>query len=297
MAVKTYVLLENMDAEAKIYQTTADGQRIQVKKMPFHRPTLRQTFYTPEGVSKTIRYKLGATDASGKSVIDQREQMDRLKIEANDPFTQQERRDLMFRHGVLTTNKLIAQDYLEAHPECLGFEGTCDDVREPRYKLLDNVATAKIKNNDMRLRVKAANKILDLNLEEAQATLIRLNGSFFTTPTDLEDCQNLLMEFVDDAEEAGLKAVLKEDSETTVDEKTTVLIGSLLNANILSFNAINGNISKKDKDGKWMAIRSISSEHSLEEKVRLFSDFLNDEGKTLRFDLEKDLKNISKKIK
>ena len=297
MATKTYILLPCMDADAPIFQQTADNKRVQVKKIPFHRPTLRQTFYDENGVSKTIRYKSNAVNARGESVIDQRTQMDELKIEANDPFTTQERKDLMFRYGILVTNKKIVQDYAEAHPEFEGFIGTCDDVSQPRYKLLDNASENRIKNSDIRKRVKAANKVVDLTLEEAQAMLIRLNGSFFTTPMDLEECQNLLMDFVDDAEEGGLNAVLKDDDDATVDEKTTVLIGKLINAERLSFDAVEGKISKKDNDNKWITIRDMSAEYSMDERKRLFSDFLNtDDGKALKNDLQNDLAGLSESI-
>ena len=106
----------------------------------------------------------------------------------------------------------------------------------------------------------------------------------------------MLIEFVDAAEDKGLDAVLKEDNETTVDEKTTVLIGKLLNAGILSFDKSEGKISKLDKSGKWIEVRDMSSAYSLDERKRLFSDFLNtSDGKALKDDLENDLKNNSAK--
>jgi len=292
MATKTYVLLDSMDATAPVYQQIGDNQRVQIKKIPFHHPTRRQAFYTKEGKSRVIRYK------AHSAYIDQDKQIKEETILANEPFTPQEKKDLEFRFGVLTTNKLRAQEYLEAHPEFEGFEGNCDDVRAPKYKLLDEAAEAKVKNVEMRKRVRAASKILDLELDAAQQMIIRLNGSFVTTPSELEECQNMLMAFVDDAEERGLDAVLQEDSEINVDDKTTILIGQLFNAGLLSFDAVEGNISKKDKDGKWITVRDMSSEYGIEERKRLFSDFLNTEdGKALKNDLEKDLKNFVRKSK
>jgi len=289
MAIKTYVLLENMDADAPVFKQTADGQRVQVKKIPFHRPTLRQEFQDKDGNSRVIRYK------SSSKFIDQDLQIEKEKIEANAPFTTTERRDCEFRFGVLTTNKARAQEYVEAHPEMEGFDGTCDNVRAPKYRLLDEVGEAKIKNEDTRKRVKAASKVYDLNLEEAQALLIKLNGSFFKTPTDIDTCQNLLIDFIDDANIAGLDDVLKGEKEMTVDQKTTVLIGKLINAELLSFDSVQGKISKK-KDSKWIDVREMSDEYSLDERMRLFSDFLNTEdGKPLRVDLEKDLSDFLKK--
>lgn len=290
MALKTYELLPNMDADAPVYQTLPDNKREQVKKIPFHRPTLRQTFQDENGKSKTIRFKETC------ETIDQNKQILDEKIPANEPFTQAERDALVFRYGVLQTDNITAQDYLEAHPEFLGFVGKRpSEIREPRYKLVDEVVDAKNKNTDIRKRVKAANKIIDLTLEEAQAMLIRLNGSFFKTPTEVEDCQNLLMDFVDDAEEGGLDAVLLDESKITVDDKTTILIGKLINQDTLSFDKVEGKISKKDADGKWITIRDMSSTYSLDERMRMLSDFLNtEEGKPLRIDLEKDLKKSKK---
>ena len=290
MPIKTYVLLESMDSHAPIYQTTADNKRVQIKKIPYWRPYLRITYQNEDGKSKTIRYKSSATDAEGNSVLDQREQIDKLKIEANEPFTKTERRDLEFRNGILVTNKLISQDYLDMYPAIESFKGFCDDVQQPVYKLLDEALENKIKNKDMRKRIKAANKVIDMDLESATELLIRLNGSFFETPKELDECQNLLMEFIDDAEEEGLDAVLQKDSEINIDDQTTVLIGKLINQGVLSFDAVEGKISKKDKDDKWITVRDMSSEYSMDERKRLFSDFLNSNaGKNLKDDLEKDL--------
>jgi hypothetical protein len=290
MPTKTYVLLDSLDSDVPIYQRVVGDQRVKITKVPWYRPYLRVTYQDENGVSQTIRYKANATNEKNECVINQREQIDKLKIDANDPFSAIERRDLMFRNGVLATNKVMAQTYLESYPGIEGFKGTCDDVPQPFYKLLDEVAESKVKNSDIRLRVKAANKVLSLDLEGAQSMLIRLNGSFFETPKDLEECQNLLMEFVDDSEEAGLKAVLQDEGETNIDDKTTVLIGKLINAGKLSFDAVEGTISKKDKNGEWIKVRDMSAEYSLDERKRLFSDFLNTkDGKPLKEDLEKDL--------
>lgn len=287
--LKTYILLESMDADAPVYQTLADETRVQVKKIRSHRPTLRQDFQDKDGIGKVIRYKIGS------HTIDQRVQIDKEKIEANVRFTSQEYKDLEFNFGVLVTGKLTAQEYLEAHPEMEGFDGYCDDVRYPRYKLLDAAGEQKIKNSDTRKRIKAANKIIDLDLPQAQAMLLRLNGSFFETPTDLSECQNLLIDFTDSTEEGGLDAILKEDTEMTIDEKTTVLLGNLINAKLVSFDAVDGKISKM-KNGKFIEIRDMSAEYSLDERKRLFSDFLNtDDGKNLKQDLEKDFAEFEKK--
>lgn len=308
MQLKTYVLLDSLNADAPVYQKTADGQRMKVTKIPVWRPYLRIPFQDEKGVGKVIRYKANAVlseEKDGKTVdrviLDQREQIEKLKIDANEPFTRHEMRDLEFKSGICFTNKLVAQAYLEAYPGFQGFKGTCDEVREPAYKLLDEAAERLVKNSDTRKRIKAANKVAELKLDEARAMIIRLNGSFVATPNtgndeaDLEACQEMLWGFVDDMEEAGLNAVLMDEKDITIDDKTTILIGSLLNAGLLSFDATQGKISKKDKDNKWITVREMSDEYSMEERKRLFSDFLNtDDGKALKTDLEKDLKSFEK---
>lgn len=286
MATKTYVLLESMDADAPVYQQTADGQRVQVKKIPFHRPTLRQEFQDEDGIGKVIRYK------SASKFIDQNRQVEEEKLDANVPFTTTERNDLRFRFGILVTTKVRAQEFLEAHPECFGFKGTCDTVKEPVYKLLDEGAESKIKNSETKKRIKAASKVFDLELKEAQEMLIRLNGSFFETPKDLEECQNMLISFIDDAEDAGLDAVLKEKTEFNADESTTVLIGKLIKSKIISFDLMPDNIAKFSND-KWVAIKEISSDLPQDERKRIFADFLNSNaGESLLDNLVQSLNDV-----
>ena len=279
-----------MDADAPVFQQTPQGRQ-KVTKIPFHRPTLRQQFYK-DGKSVVIRYKSHAQS------IFQNEQIDVEKIPANEPFSATEYNDLKFRHAILVTNKEMAQKYLEAHPEFEGFDGECDDVRVPKFKLIDKIADAKIKNSDIRLRAQALNKVLSMELEGLQAMLIRLNGSFFLTPDNKEDCENLLVEFIDDAEEAGLNSILKEDTEISIDDKTTILIGKLINTGHLSFDAVQDKVAKKDKTGKWVSLIDMSSDYEIAEKKRLFAEFLNTkDGELLKSDLENDLAASTKKVK
>lgn len=288
MPIKTYVLLESMNADAPVYQRVTGDQRVKVTKMPYWAPYLRITFQDENGMSKTIRYKENAV-LDGKSVLDQRDQIDKLKIDANEPFTQNERRDRLFKNGVLTTQKTVLQDYLEIYPAMEGFKGTCDDVRDAVYKLMDKTLEGKIKNKEIKLRVQAANRILSLNHEEASAMMIRLNGSYVKAPDELEDCQNMLMEFADDSDEAGLIAILKKDEDVTVDETTRITIGLLMTAGLLKFDATNGVISKK-RGNDFVELRVISTEYDVLERERLFCDFLNSkEGMSLKNDLEGDL--------
>lgn len=287
MENKTYVLLDSLDATAPIYQTLPNGQRSQIKKMPFYRPLLQVTFVDKDGKNRTIRYKRNSDK------IFQDEQI-KDGILANERFTDAERDDLRFRNGMLVTRLPIAHRFLEAHPEDEAFEGISDV--KPTFKLLDKKVEAKITNKDLKRRLEAANKIFDLSLSEAKAMLIRLNGVYFETPSEIEDCQNLLINYLDDTDEKGVEEILKD--ELNVDEKTTVLIGKCINAGILSFDKVEGKVSKLLKGGEWKAIRDMSNQYSASEKERLFSDFLNTtDGALLKTDLENSLNEFEEKPK
>lgn len=284
MARKTYVLLDALNVDTPAYQQLPGNQRVQITKIPWHRPYLRLPVHGEDGVVRMLRYK-----ATSKYLFED-EQMEKEKIDANAKFTDQERDDLYFRHGVLVTEKLQAQKFLEANPEFIGSEYKSENVRNKCYKLLDEKAEALIKNKDHARRIKAASKIMGLELKDAQEMIIRLNGSFVKTPDEVEECQNWLIQFLDDSDDAGIDEIMKGEKEITVDEKTTVLIGKLLKAKLLSFDEVPGQVSKKDKTGKWISVREMSTEYSMEQRKSLFSDFLNmEEGKVLKSDLEKDL--------
>lgn len=295
MKTKTYVTLEALDATAPIYQTTQGGQRSRITKRPFYRPYLQITYTGVDGKNKTIRYK------KVSNTIYQDEQI-KDGIPANERFTQSERDELYFRHGILTTTLPLAQTFLDNHPENENFKGQCE-VRKA-FKELDKAVEDKITNAELKKRAKAANKIFNLSLSEAQELLIRINGSYFKTPSpeDYEGtneekeesalalCQNMLVDFLDDTNEAGIDEILKENKELNIDEQNTVLIGKLINKGLLSFSQTEGKISKKGKDGSWIEVRDMSDQYTMDEKKRLFSDFLNTkDGKDLKNDLENDL--------
>lgn len=115
--IKTYVLLEHMDAIAPIYQTvkggTEKGQRIRITKIPRHRPPLQVTFTDETGKNVTIRYKANA------NTIFQDEQI-KLGILANEKFSTTEYRDPEFKQGILVAMKPMLQTFLEANPSSKG---------------------------------------------------------------------------------------------------------------------------------------------------------------------------------
>lgn len=291
MATKVYVLLDALDVDSQAFQQLPNGQRSQIKKIPWHRPYLRLPVTDEEGVSRMLRYK------STSKYHFEDEQLDKEKIDANAKFTDAERDENRFKYGVLVTTKVHQQEFLEINPEFEGSKYTSDNVKRKTYKLMDKAIEAKDENKSIVRRVRAMNKILSLDLEDAQAMIIRLNGTFVETPTDVEDCQNMLVRFLDDHDgEEAIDAVMKEDKNVTVDDKTKVLIGKLINAKLLSFDEKKGAVVKKDAAGKWLEVREISDEYSPEERVRYFNEFLNtDDGKLLKSDLEKELASSKSK--
>lgn len=290
MALKTYVLLSALDVNAPIYQHVGNGKRVQINKLPEWKPYLRVTFQDENGITKTARFK----DTS--KYVYQDDQIEKEKMLANTPWTAREIAMLTFRHGVLSTESITAQNYLESIPAMQGVKGHSVDYPSPCYKLLDEETDKKLKNAETRKRISAGQRIINLSLEDAQALLIRLYGSSFELPKDVVECQNILVEAMDQADEKGVDEFLRE--EINMDEEVSILIGKLLSAGTLSFDAIPNQVARK-ANGKWIEIKAISSEYTQEDRARYFSEFLtSDAGKLLLADLKKELqpqKNEPKK--
>lgn len=297
MPVKTYVLLSHTKPTIEAYQRVNANQRVRLDKRPFDHAYRKITFTTPDGKNRTARLKLNC------DTIWQDEQMkaDGPNIPANESFTQRETDAVKFVNEILMTNNEVVQTYLESIPqydlwwkenEKKGNRGYSDE--KPLYTLLNKEVEAKTLNAETRRRIKAANKVMELeDLKEAQDLMIKLNGSFFIPPDDLVDIQNALIEYCDDADDAMLDALLKE--ETTIDEKVTILIGRAINEKIISFDDIADSVAKKKGDG-WISVKEISSSHPLEERKRYLAEFLTSiDGQLLRADLEKEVEAIVKK--
>lgn len=291
MALKTYVLLSALDVNAPIYQHVGNGKRVQINKLPEWKPYLRVTFQDENGITKTARFK----DTS--KYVYQDDQIEKEKMLANTPWTAREIAMLTFRHGVLSTESITAQNYLESIPAMQGVKGHSVDYPSPCYKLLDEETDKKLKNAETRKRISAGQRIINLSLEDAQALLIRLYGSSFELPKDVVECQNILVEAMDQADEKGVDEFLRE--EINMDEEVSILIGKLLSAGTLSFDAIPNQVARK-ANGKWIEIKAISSEYTQEDRARYFSEFLtSDAGKLLLADLKKELqpqKDPSQKV-
>lgn len=294
---KIYVLLPHTKPTAPIYQRVNKDQRQRLDKRPNDSAYLKLTFTTNEGKNRTARLKLNA------NTIWQDEQIKpEIGIGANEPFTPAERKAVEFNYEICVAKIPIVSEYLESIPQ---FAGWWDknpigySEEKPLYTLLDKESEAKVTNDETKKRIKAASKVIDIEeLKEAQDLMIRLNGSFFTPPDNLVDCQNALIEFVDDADDAMLDNLLKEDKDVSVDERVTVLIGRAIHEGIISFEALPNQVAKKKGEG-WTPVKEISSEHNLDERKRYFAEFLTSEsGKLLLSDLEKELnKTETKKTK
>lgn len=299
MATKTYVLLSHTEATAPIYQRVNANERVRFQKRPFDRPYLQIT-YAADEIEK---------DASGKEITVQKNRTIRLKhnsnsifldeqikqgIPANQPPTDAERRSLLFRNGALTTNMEIVQRFLEASPQYNKFKGFCSEISGPLYDLLDESLEIKSKNLDFKQKLKAANKIDGLkDLKEAQDLIIRLNGTYVKPPESLEECQNWLVDFLDEADDAMMTALMSD--EVRKDDEVTILITRARIAGIISFDNIPNQIAKK-KGNDWTPIKQISSEFSPDERQRHFAEYLaTTEGQLLMDDLKKDVEKAEKK--
>lgn len=286
---KIFVLLPHTKPTAEIYQRIDKNQRARLDKRPNDSAYLKLTFTTQDGKNRTARLKLNANS------IWQDEQMKpEIGIGANEPFTPAERKAVEFTNEICVARTPIVAEYLESIPQFDGWaiknpNGFSEE--RPLYTLLDKETENKVANAESKKRIKAAYKISEIeDLKVGQDLMIRLNGTHFTPPDNLIDVQNALFEFVDDANDEMLDAVLKEDKEITNDEKINVLITNAVNAGKLSFEEKKNFVSRK-VGNKWVEVKEISSEHSLEERTRYFVEFLtSDSGKLLLADIEKDVK-------
>lgn len=297
MPVKTYVLLQHTKPTAPIYQRVNKDQRVRLEKRPIDHAYLKQTFTTPDGKNRTARLKLSC------NTIWQDEQMKPdIGIPANEQFTQQERDAVKFVNEILMTGNETVQTYLESVPqydkwwdkkEGKPWNGYSDE--KPLYTLLDEELIADQRDEEFKKRLKAANKIAGIeNLKEIQDLMIRLNGTAFTPPDNVRDCRGDLVDFLDDATDEMLDALLKD--EINADEKVIILISRAISEKIISFDAVENQVSKKKGDG-WVSVKNISSDYSPEERERYFAEFLTSEdGKLLRSDLEKEVEKKETKI-
>lgn len=292
---KTYVLLPHTKPTAPIFQRFNKDQRQRLDKRPNDSAYLKLTFTTNDGKNRTARLKLNT------NTIWQDEQIKPdIGIGANEPFTPAERKAVEFNYELCIAKVPIVSDYLESIPQFAGWwdknpKGYSDE--KPLYTLLDKESEARITNEDTKRRAKAVLKVMDMeDLTEIQDLMIRVNGSFFTPPDNVIDCQNALVEYIDDANDEMLDKLLTD--EETPDEKVTILIGRAINEGVISFDAVANQVSKKKGEG-WVSVKEIASSYPVEERKRYFAEFLTSpDGKLLLADLEKEVgKKETKKSK
>lgn len=292
MPVKTYVLRSHTHSNAPVYQRINKDQRVRFEKRPIDHAYLQLTFAeapNDEGSTKnrTIRLKLSS------NTIYQDEQI-KEGILANVPFTTAERNAVKFVQGVLMTKNTIVQKFLEASPQFGNFKGYCDAVKEPLYDLYDKSIEMKATTDEFKKRLKAANKIAEIeDLKEGQDLMIRLNGSFFKTPDNLDEVIAGLISYLDDADEAMLDKIINDSM--TKDEEIIILVGRAVAAEIISFDQLPNQVAMK-KGNNWIPVKMISSDIQASERQRFFVEFLStNDGKLLQDDLKKQLDGKSKK--
>lgn len=275
---KTYTLLDHLMPTAPIYAQVGPNQKIRLNKLKNWSPFLQATIIDSEGESRVIRLKLGA-----KSIY-QDEQIAQ-GIPANAKFSDAERKAVKFINSQLVTDVPIVQEFLEASPQFQGFKGSSPEGMKACFKIYNRNEQVQSANKDLKLRIKAANKIVKMDLETAQEMLIRINGSHSYIPETVDECQNELATLIDASEEA-LQEVLRSEDEITVDEEAHILIGKLINIGVLSFDAIDGEISVK-RDDQWQGVKALDSSYKLEDREKYFVEFLTTEaGQPLLDDLK-----------
>lgn len=281
---KIYHLLDNTKSSVEHYTRVNQNQRVRDDQRPNDRPFLQITYQDHEGTNRTIRFKLNC------NTIFQDEQIEKLKIPANEKFTDAERNMLMFRNGVLVVTNKSAQAFLDAHPQNENFKGECPEIHGKLFKEYNPEAKTESDVKVFRRRLAAANKVAAFTtVEEAQSLLLRLYGSYYKVPGDLNDCVTQLVAFMDESDEEGIEEVLRDGK--TLEDEITILIGKALQKQVISFEEPGmENFVVKKKNGNVFPLKEISATISTAERRRLFSEFLAspDGGLTLE-DLRKSV--------
>jgi hypothetical protein len=290
--LKTYVLLEHTESTAPIYQRINKDQRVRLQKRPNDAAYLQLTFYdNKEQKNRTARLKLSS------NTIWQDEQI-KEGVLANAPFTTAERNAVKFKNGVLMTKNERVQFYLENIPQCEGVDAECDAIKEPLYRIYDKSVKLKADNDEFLKRLEAGLKIKQLkesgDVTAGQNLMIKLNGTFFKAPDDMEEIIDGLISFLDDADEAGLDKLLSDT--TTKDEEISILVGRAIAAKEVSFDQKQNQVSLKKGTG-WVDVKMISSELPASERQRYFSEFLSSvDGENLYKDLKKRVEKKQEKV-
>lgn len=217
MAVKTYELLEHTKPTAPIFMQVNKDQRVKFDVLPLWEPYLIYTFTDKDGKNKTIRLKFNTNE------IDQAQQI-KDGILANVGFTQQEKNSVKFINGRLSTANETVQRFLESCPEYEGFDGIRTGEFRAMFRQLVVKDKVKLENTDFKKRVSASNVIVAItDVEQAYELMQLLNGEGdIPKPEDIEEAQNKLVVFLDQADDEGLDAIINFKSKLTTVVKEPV---------------------------------------------------------------------------
>ncbi len=288
---KIYHLLEDSNTSVEHYQRGNANQRVRLEKKKMDRPYLQLTFTDESGMNKTIRFKLNCNSPY------QDEQIEKFKIPANEKFTEPERNMLWFRNGVLVVTNKLAQEFLDIHPQNESFKGDCPD--EPRKLFREYNPQVKTKNDVLAFKNRSnlAAKILALDLDGAQSMLIRINGSFYKAPDELNDCIIALVDIMDNSTDEEVEDLLRDG--VSLEDEITILISKATKAGILSFEEQGmENFVVKKKGSQVIPLKEISGNLPSEDRRRLFSEFLASNDGTLHLqDLRKSVDGLSEQNK
>lgn len=287
LQLKRYELLPSKDVSVPIFTQVSKKQRVRQTKLPMWSPLLKFTVTDEEGNNETLRLKLNANS------IKQDEQI-KKNIDANAKFTKNERMAPRFIYGTLLTSNPIVQTYLESIPPFEGFKGVRDgsSAQQPSYKLVDEAKDTENENEFIRKQMEAGTYVLGLKKEGATELLISLFGSAHPIPETVTSMQNELVFFIQENEDGADKVLAKRES---ADDKTKVLIGKAVQAGILSFDHIPGQVAMKIS-GKFKGVKEIPSAFELEAKESRFIEHLNSkDGEALKKDLVASLKKANAK--
>lgn len=297
MPPKTYVLLEHTKPTANVYIQVNKDQRAKIPARRLDMAHLQVGFVDREGKNKTLRLKLSSNK------IYQDEQI-KDGILANEKFTQREREAVTFKHGVAVVKSEVVQQFLDASPQHENFwvkdengnVGYCDEVLQPLFKEYSKDVEVQSTNKNFKKRLAAANRINDLStVQEGQALLIRLNGSSFTPPDTLEEIQNLLVDWLDITDEAGMDHLIRKDH--TSDEEATIVVANAIAEGILSFDKVPGQ-AVKVKGKNTLNLKEVPADFSSHDQQRYFVEFLlTDAGKLVYEDLKKEVGSKPEKKK
>jgi hypothetical protein len=291
----TFVLLEHTQSNVPVFRRVNGNQRVRMNTRLIDHPYLKLTFLdAADEKNKTIRLKLSSNS------IYLKEQMD-AGIPANEPFTAAEKKAVEFNNGFVMTKNPIVVQYLKASPQMEGFKGVCPDIIRPLYKVLDRTVEIKSENSLIKKQAKAIQRLLSLNLKEGQDLMIAINGKFFDPPKTLEEVQNGLVAWMNATDEAGLDTLLRKTdkkaapSDESAEDEIAVLIARAVQNDIISFDHEKDQVSKK-VNGKFVPVKTISSDMDKDARAKLFSDFLlTKEGYALADDIQEDLDKLEQK--